>query len=93
MSAGILAMLMGAFIVPGILLWAGHRIRRRSPRWRATFWGGVAGHVIALVLASLAAMNPAETWSDANVVRGAFGLWSLLILPMAGAAMGSLRAR
>ncbi len=93
MTMGIAAMLLGAFVVPAILLWAGHRLRRRSARWHAAFWGAVAGHVLALAIAPIAAMSPAEQWSDANVVRGAVGLWSFLVLPLAGAVVGALRAR
>ena len=92
MTLGILAMLIGAFVVPGVLLWLGHRLRRRTPRWRAAFWGGVTGHLVALVVGSIAAMKPAAEWSGDDTFRGAFGFWSFLVLPVVGAVLGMLRA-
>ena len=92
MTLGILALLLGAFIVPGVLLWLGHRLRRRPPRWRRAFWGGLTGHLIALVVGSIAAMTPAAHWSPDDTVRGALGFWSVLVLPVAGAIVGMLRA-
>ena len=93
MTLGILAMLIGAFVIPGVLLWSGHRLRRRTPRWRGAFWGGVAGHLVALVVGSIAAMTPAAQWSGDDTFRGAFGFWSFLVLPIVGAVMGMLRGR
>lgn len=93
MTTGIAAMLLGIFVLPAILLWAGHRLRRRSPRWHAAFWGAVLGHVVALVLGSIAAMTPAEQWNDTNIWRGALGLWSFLLLPALGALLGAVRQR
>ena len=92
MTPGILALLLDAFVVPGVLLWLGHRLRRRTPRWRAAFWGGVTGHLIALVIGSIAGMTPAAEWSPDDTVRGALGLWSFLVLPVVGAVVGMLRA-
>ena len=88
MTFGSVALLLGIFGVPMVLLWAGHRMRRRSARWHAAFWGGIAGHLLALVVGSVAAMTPAEQWVPADVWRGALGLWSFLVLPAIGAAIG-----
>ena len=92
MTPGIIALLLGAFVIPGVLLWLGHRLRRRTPRWRAAFWGGLAGHLIALVVGSIAAMKPAAHWSPDDTLRGALGFWSFLVLPIVGAVIGVLRA-
>ena len=92
MTLGSFALLLGIFGVPMVLLWAGHRMRRRSPRWHAAFWGGIAGHLLALVVGSVAAMVPAEQWAPADVWRGALGLWSFLVSPAMGAAIGVVRA-
>ena len=92
MTPGSVVLLLGIFGVPMVLLWAGHRMRRRSARWHAAFWGGIAGHLVALVVGSVAAMTPAEQWAPADVWRGALGLWSFLILPAIGAAIGVVRA-
>ena len=93
MTPGTAAMLLGIFGVPMVLLWAGHRMRRRSLRWRAAFWGGIAGHVLALIVGSIAAVVPAEQWAATDRWRGALGLWSFLVLPALGAAVAVLAAR
>lgn len=93
MTVGSLAMLLGIFGVPVVLLGAGHRLRRRSARWHAAFWGGVAGHVAALVIGSVAAVVPAEQWAPTDLWRGALGLWSFLVLPAIGAMAGALTVR
>lgn len=90
MSAGLLAMLAGAFGVPLGLLWAGHRLRRRPPRWRRAFWGALLGHAVAVPLALGAAMLPPMEWAAADTLRGALGFWALLALPAAGALVGAL---
>jgi hypothetical protein len=93
MTAGLVALLLGIFVVPAVLLWAGHRMRRRSARWHSAFWGAVAGHLVALVVGSAAGMMPAEQWADDDTVRGALGLWSFLVLPAVGAMTGALLSR
>lgn len=93
MTPGIAGMLLGAFVVPAVLLWVGHRFRRRSPRVRNVFWGAVVGHLVALVAGSVAGMTPAAEWAPDDTVRGALGLWSFLVLPVIGAVIGVLRTR
>lgn len=92
MTAGVLAMLLGVFVVPMALLWAGHRMRRRSARWHAAFWGALVGHVVALVVAPVAAMTPAEAWMPTDALRGAVGLWAWLVLPVVGGVVGAVRS-
>lgn len=93
MTIGIAAMLAGAFVVPALLLAVGHRFRRRSLRTRRIFWGAVVGHVLAIPIAAAAAMYPAAEWSGSDRLRGALGLWSLLVLPAVGAAWGAFASR
>lgn len=93
MTAGLAAMLAGAFGVPLVLLWVGHRLRRRPARVRGAFWGAFAGHVLAIPLATVAAMLPPAEWAPGDVLRGALGLWALLVLPLVGAGLGALLAR
>lgn len=90
MTLGLAAMLAGVFGVPTLLLMLGHRFRRRSAGWRAAFWGGVAGHLVAILVGTLAAMIPPEEWSPTDTWRGALGLWSFLLFPFLGAAMAWL---
>ena len=92
MTIGLWAMLIGIFGVPLMLLWTGHRLRRRPPRWRAAFWGGLVGHLVAIVVGSVAAMTPPEMWAPSDVWRGAFGFWSFVLLPLLGAAIAVVMA-
>ena len=90
MTPGIGAMLLGAFVVPAVLLWMGHRLRRRSAAWRAVFWGAVAGHLVVIPIVLVAAIYPAEEWEPTDALRGALGFWLLLAGPVLGAAIGAL---
>lgn len=93
MTPGLAMMLVGVFVVPALLLWGGHRLRRRSPAWRRTFWGAVVGHLVAVVIGSVAAMSPAVEWSEGDTWRGLLGFWSFTVAPVAGAAIGWLSRR
>jgi hypothetical protein len=93
MTTGLAVMLAGTFGVPAALLWAGHRLRRRPPRWRAAFWGALVGHVVAVPAAVTAAVWPPTEWGATDVVRGALGWWGLLVAPLVGAALGAGLAR
>jgi hypothetical protein len=82
-------MLAGAFGIPALLLWSGHRLRRRPPRWQGAFWGALIAHVIAVPIAAVAAMTPPAEWSVTDTMRGLFGLWLLLLAPLVGGAIGA----
>jgi hypothetical protein len=83
-------MLLGLFAVPVFLLWAGHHWRTRSGRVKGAFWGGVIGHTVAAILASIAAMYLPEHWSGENAIRGALGYWSMLVVGIAGIVIGAM---
>ncbi|MDB4879498.1 MAG: hypothetical protein JWL60_944 [Gemmatimonadetes bacterium] len=93
MTTGIAAMLLGLFGVPLVLLWAGHRLRRRSPRWRRAFWGALVAHLLVMPPVLWVSMLPPADWSPTDRWRGAIGLWGLLAAPVAGALVGLLRHR
>lgn len=93
MTLGVVAMLLGVFGVPIALLWAGHKMRRRSRAWHKTFWGAIIGHLTALVIGLVAALMPPEQWAATDLWRGVFGLWSFLVFPTIGALFGLLSAR
>jgi hypothetical protein len=93
MTLGLAAMLAGVFGVPALLLWMGHRLRRRAPVWRGAFWGALIAHVAVAPVAMIAAMSPAAEWAPTDTIRGALGFWSLLLAPIAGAIVGAATAR
>jgi len=91
MTIGVAAMLLGLFVVPATLLWSGHRLRRRSPRWRSVFWGMLIGYIAGSCVALVAGMSPAAEWASDDALRGLLGFWSLLLLPALGAGIGAVR--
>lgn len=93
MTAGIVALLAGLFVVPCVLLWLGHRLRRRPARLRGAFWGGVIGYGVAAAAALVAGMYPPAMWSGDDTIRGLLGFWLLLVAPLVGVMLGALSAR
>ena len=92
MSPGILAFINGIYVVPIALLAWGHKIRRLSPRSRRAFWCAIIGHCIAGTVAVIWGMIPPEAWTEEETARGFFGLWAMLLLPIAGGIGGALTA-
>lgn len=86
MSGERLALLAGLFVVPGVLLWWGHRLRDRSRAAKLAFWGAVLGHTAALLVTTAAALNPPIWWAGGGFWRDFAVHWSLLV----GAALGGL---
>ena len=93
MTPGVVAMLAGLFAVPAALLWAGHRLRRRSARWRAAFWGALTAHAAAGLVALVAAMVPPADWAPDDRGRGFLGFWLPLVAPVLGAVAGAVVRR
>jgi amino acid permease len=93
MSAGTLVFIVGLYMVPLALLAWGHKIRKLSYRSRRAFWGAIIGHCVAGTLAVTWGMIPPENWTADEVMRGFFGLWAMLALPLIGAIGGALTAR
>jgi len=93
MTIGLVVFVVGLFGVPIALLMLGHRLRRRSPRARAIFTGGVIGHCVAGLLAVIWGMLPPEAWGPNDTARGFAGLWSLLLFPILGAVAFAARRR
>ena len=90
MSVGVIAMLLGLFVVPAYLLWIGHHWRKRSARTKRAFWGGVIGHSTAGVAATIAGMYEPSLWSELDLMRGVVGYWSMLAGGIGGIAIGAL---
>ena len=93
MSWGKLAMLGGLFVVPVFLLYLGHRLRRRSRRARAMFWGALVGHTIGALFATWYSMVPPEVWTAGDTARGFFGFYAMLLFALAGTVAGYVLAR
>ena len=93
MTPGIVAFLIGLYVLPLWLLWLGHHLKKRSPRAKGAFWGAVIGHCLAGTLALVAGLMLPEEWTAQEQLRGFLGLWSLLIFPVAGGLTGALTAR
>jgi hypothetical protein len=93
MNLGLTVFLIGLFLVPIALLWWGHRLRRLDPRPRRAFWGAIIGHCVAGTLAVTFGMIPPEAWTAGDTMRGFFGLWALLLLPLLGGITGALTNR
>lgn len=85
------AFLAGLLLVPGLLLWLGHRLRDRSRMQRGAFWGGVIGHTAALLVAVVLLHYPPVMWT--GEVRAAVAMWVMLLGAAAGAGLGALRGR
>jgi hypothetical protein len=93
MSIGTIAMLVGLFGVPVFLLWSGHRLRRRTPRQRAMFWGALVGYGVASLAALAVSISPAAMWDANDTLRGVLGFWSFIIGGVLGAAGGLVFSR
>lgn len=93
MTIGFAVFLAGLFGVPLVLVGWSRRVRRLDTRRRRAFWGAIVGHCIAAVLAVSLGIIPPEAWTEQETVRGFFGLWGLLLLPLAGGVAGVLTTR
>ena len=83
------ALLMGLVVVPALLLALGHRLRRRPPLWRRVFWGGVAGHSIAILVMLTVTLTPPVAWEGGPRLRDATVHWSLVVGAVAGGAIAA----
>jgi hypothetical protein len=94
MSAEHLALLVGLFVIPALLLALGHRLRRRTPFWRRVFWGAVAGHSAALLVMLAVTLYPPVGWEGGPRARDHAVHWSLLLGSLVGGAIaGALPSR
>lgn len=84
------ALLAGLLVAPMLLLWLGHRLRRRSARLRRVFWGGVVGHTLGMLVTLVAAHYPPVFWGG-DGWRAAAVHASMLVGASLGAAAGAVR--
>lgn len=84
------ALLGGLFVAPALLLWLGHRLRRRSARFRGAFWGGVIGHSLGVAITLFATHYPPVFWGGEGW-RAVAVHASMLAGAAAGAVAGAAR--
>ena len=84
------ALLVGLFVVPALLLALGHRLRRREPVWRRIFWGAITAHFLALLVTMTASLYPPIWWAGGSFWRDAAVHWSLLFGALLGAGIGAV---
>jgi len=89
MSLENLALLMGLFVVPALLVALGHRLRRRPLFWRRVFWGGVTGHSLAILVMLAATMYPPVVWEGGLRSRDVAVHWSLVLGAIIGGGIGA----
>lgn len=95
MTAHGAALLLGLFGAPTFLLFLGHGFRARSRRARRLFWGGVAGHSLGIVAATVAMVAPPVWWAGGGDGRVLVVHWAMLTGFLVGSAAGwwGVRAR
>jgi L-cystine uptake protein TcyP (sodium:dicarboxylate symporter family) len=79
-----LALVAGLFVVPALLLWLGHRLRRATPTRRRVFWGATIGYLAGMLLTLIAIHYPPILWAGADW-RTAVVHWGMVV----GAAVGT----
>ena len=89
MSAHHLALLLGLFAAPALMLQLGHRLQRRSAQQRAMFWGLVIGHSLGAIVACMALFLPPEFWTLDASRRTILAFWGMA----AGSALGLVAGR
>jgi hypothetical protein len=79
MTGARLALLVGLFVAPAILLRLGHRFRERDDRQRRRFWGGVIGYLVGLLVSTAAMLGPPVWWAGGSVARELCVHWAMLV--------------
>lgn len=92
MTLAQLGLLVGLFGVPSVLLWLGHRLRRRPPRMRGIFWGATIGYVLGMLVMLVVIHYPPVLWEGADG-RTAAVHWGMIAGAVLGAGIGLLASR
>jgi len=88
-----IALLIGLFVVPIVLLRLGDSLRKKTMRRRRVFWGAVIGHSTGMVVTFFAAMLPPIGWHGGGPARIVVVHWAMLVGAAAGAAVALLGSR
>ena len=84
------ALLLGLFGAPALLLSIGHRLRHRPAVWRRVFWGGLIGHSLALLALMVITMYPPVLWEGGVRARDMAVHWSLILGAVVGGGLAAL---
>jgi L-cystine uptake protein TcyP (sodium:dicarboxylate symporter family) len=87
-----LALVIGLFVIPTVLLWLGHRMRRQTEVRRRVFWGATIGYVLGMLLTLVVIHYPAVLWTGGGW-RTAMVHWGMLVGAAVGAAIGAITAK
>lgn len=87
-----LALAAGLFVVPALLLWLGHRLRRQTPVRRRVFWGATIGYLLGMLLTLVAIHYPPVLWAGGGW-RTAVVHWGMVVGAAVGAGIGRLPRR
>lgn len=93
MMAQPVALLLGLFAVPGLLMVFGHRLRGRSESHKRRFWGGVTGYILGMLVAISSMLFPPVWWADESFLRPFLVHWPMLIGGGLGILTGPFWAR
>ena len=88
-----LALLIGLFGIPGVLMAFGHRLRGRTTTHKGRFWGGVYGYIVGTGLAVAAMMLPPVAWEADHGLRAFLVHWSMVTGGILGLLTGPIWAR
>lgn len=87
-----IALVAGLFLVPAVLLWLGHRLRRQTDVRRRVFWGATIGYGLGMLLVLVAIHYPPVLWTGGGW-RTAVVHWGMVLGAAVGAAVGAASGR
>ena len=85
-----IALVAGILGAPIALAALGHHLRRRPPKVKRLFWGGVIGHTMGLFLTVGAMLFPSVSWVAGGPMRVHVVHWSLLVGLVLGLAVAAV---
>jgi hypothetical protein len=93
MTSFSVALILGLFGTPAILMALGHRLRGRSLDHRRRFWGGVYGYFLGIVISISAMLLPPVAWVQEPSLRPFLVHWAMFLGGVIGILTGPYWAR
>lgn len=87
-----IALVAGLFLVPAVLLWLGHRLRRQTDVRRRVFWGATIGYLLGMLLTLVTIHYPPVLWAGGGS-RTAMVHWGMVVGATVGAGVGKSAGR